>query len=75
MFKIEDVYFDELDYFFNYEFDFPNDETFPLDNKQKEIDTGYCSCNNRKETKVLIMNEVVYVCKKADGGCGREIKK
>lgn len=58
---------------------FPEWDEFPEDKESekitKELDSVFCSCDNRQETKVEIAGEIVYVCKKSLGGCGREIKK
>jgi len=55
---------------------FPEDpESEKITEEKEEVDSAFCSCNNRHEVKQQIANDVFYVCSKSRGGCGREIKK
>lgn len=63
---------------------FPEWDLFPEDSKsekitqeKEEVDSAYCSCDNRQEVKQQILNDVFYVCSNSNGknGCGKEIKK
>lgn len=58
---------------------FPEWDLFPEDSESKkiteEVDSKFCSCDNRQEVKQQIANDVFYVCSKNIGGCGKEVKK